>query len=341
MVDPMTLLYRISFHFSQSRRASRSSRLPFPVISVGGLSVGGSGKTPVVEAIAGIVASVNRDPVILTRGYRRRGGRKFEWWGVGEGVDAHPDRLGDEPAMIAESLVRGAIVVGKNRAGATHHFEKRIRVLDDPVIILDDGFQHVQLERDLDIIVVDESITRKSRLLPFGKLREPLAASDRADVAVQVRHHQDLDPGIWGPNDLPLYPFTVDDTSAIYHASDRTLVPSDSQRFLLVTGIARPYRVREHLHETEVETVDHMRFSDHHTYTSSDVNKIVERQFSSGADSVLTTRKDVVKLRSFSDLQASLWVIPYELRPSQAFREYIVERISTKSNNELSKRRIV
>ncbi len=338
MIDPFSFLYKTGFRLSQHRRSLQTQRLPIPVISVGGLSVGGSGKTPVVEAVAKILLSIERDPVILSRGYRRRSGRAFEWWQAGEERGDELMRLGDEPAMIAEQLPRGAIIVGKKRAAAFHAFEARVRRLHDPVVILDDGFQHLQIKRDIDILVIDDSVLKSPGLLPFGRLREPLCGATRADMIVQVGSPSHAIEAIPKASHQK-YTISVVDTPPAYPADETTVRNLDELRFLLVTGIARSGRVLETVRRRGLQTEDHMVFRDHHTYTHGDVDRIIDRARQCNANALLTTRKDLVKLRGFPDLMSRLWVLSYELRPGDAFCRDLIERINTISTSEQNKGR--
>ena len=316
MNDPITELYHLLFRLSQSRRRRRSTRLPHPVISVGSLSVGGSGKTPVAELLVSMIAQKERDPVLLSRGYGRRTSSAAAWF-FGE-ARPDPQVIGDEPAMIAELMSRGAVIVGGERISAFQSMRERIERLENPVVILDDGFQHLQIERDLDLLVVERDLTDNTRLLPFGRLREPLEGAARADAVITIGGR---------PADLrgvTLSQWFVADTisgqpSPVGHITR----PGDSADYLLVTGVARDHRILASLEANDVSVLHHLRFADHHRYSRGDVHRILSTARKSGTRRILTTRKDLVKLRRFSDLLAYLWVIPHGLEPSSALADYI------------------
>ncbi len=153
-----------------ARQPSRRSRLSRPVISVGNLSIGGSGKTPVVAYIARLLVDCGERPAILTRGYgRRQSGERVTVVSDGTAIRAGVYSSGDEPLMLARALPGVAVVVSASRYRAGRLAEDQ---LGATVHVLDDGFQHVQIERDVDLLLVSEDDLR-DRPLPGGRLREP------------------------------------------------------------------------------------------------------------------------------------------------------------------------
>ncbi|HKS94860.1 MAG TPA: tetraacyldisaccharide 4'-kinase, partial [Terriglobia bacterium] len=163
----------------------KKQRLARPVISVGNLTVGGTGKTPLVAWIARRLMAGGHRPSILTRGYGRRRGPKMIVLEPRAGRAAHPREVGDEPAWLARQLPEVPIIVAADRYEAGHVAEERFRV---DVHLLDDGFSHLPLARDIDIVTLDSTIDlRREALLPAGRLREPYAALARADLIVLTR----------------------------------------------------------------------------------------------------------------------------------------------------------
>ncbi len=158
----------------------RTHRARTPVVSVGNLSVGGSGKSPLVEYLAREAARLGLRPAVATRGYGRRGGSSLLRVRLDEGVAAHPEQMGDEPYLLAWRNPALPVVVGSDRVAAARLAE----ALDRPdVILLDDGYQHLRLARELNVLLVDaERGLGNGRLLPLGILREPASALARADV---------------------------------------------------------------------------------------------------------------------------------------------------------------
>jgi tetraacyldisaccharide 4'-kinase len=154
-------------------------RLQVPVISIGNVSAGGSGKTPVTELVVNLLRSIRRNPAVVARGYKRRGSGIVV---VHDGVRIRTDwtKAGDEPFMLATAL-DVPVVVGPHKGDAAVYAAGSIAC---DVVVVDDGFQHRDLYRDLDIVLVDTATVADQRLLPAGRLREPLTSIGRADVVV-------------------------------------------------------------------------------------------------------------------------------------------------------------
>ena len=180
---------------SARRRAweqpGRQRRLRRPVISVGNLRVGGTGKTPVVASIARMLADMGERPAVLSRGYARR--RPVDGVVVvsdGVHVRADLDRSGDEPLMLAKSIPGVAVLVGQDRYLAGRLAEERLGVT---VHVLDDGFQHLPLARDTDLVLVTPEDVRDGRTLPAGRLRESLETARQAHALLVQRLHKEAD----------------------------------------------------------------------------------------------------------------------------------------------------
>ena len=174
--SPWQRFYGLVHRFRRDRYSARARRLPIPVVSIGNLHWGGSGKTPLVACIATHLRNAGRQVVIVSRGYGRSS-RGAHVVSIGDGLIGDSLDAGDEPAMLASALEGVAIVVGEDR------YEAGCLALEslDPspdVALLDDGFSHVQLARDLDLLVFPyHDVFAGGRLGPFGSLREPLASS--------------------------------------------------------------------------------------------------------------------------------------------------------------------
>src|SRR5688500_16774174 len=277
------------------RRPDLQRRLRQPVISVGNLSVGGTGKTPVVAAIAQQLIEAGQRPSILSRGYARTEAAD----GVvvvsdGARIHATVDRAGDEPLMLARQVPRAVVCVSPDRHLAGTLAEHQ---LGCTVHILDDGFQHLELARNLDVLVTTIGEIPNGRVLPMGRLREPIDAAARAhflvvtDATSGAASSEAWTLGIsqscgsvrsFG-NPVPLI------------AKPKGLSPHES-KMLAVAGIANPQRFFDALKAADWNVVDSMTFPDHHRYTTADVAAIGARIKSANADVVFTTDKDAVRL---------------------------------------------
>jgi len=262
-------------------------RLRSPVISVGSVSAGGAGKTPVVLALAELLVREGLAVQVLSRGYGRGSDAV-------ERVDPAGDagRFGDEPVLLARRMPEGgAVYVGADRFAAGELAERELttRVVAGRVVfLLDDGFQHRRLGRDLDVVLVTQRDVEDC-LLPAGNLREPLRAIRRADVVVVREEEADLlrkkieaifrgrRPEVW----------------VIRRLLVQTSLPS---RPVVFSGIARPEGFLGMLAAEGCVPLGEVRFRDHHRYGDADVERLVRAARELGADGFCTTEKDWVKL---------------------------------------------
>lgn len=290
-------------------------RLRRPVISVGNLAVGGRGKTPVVASLARILLEMGERPAILSRGYARRRAED----GVvvvrdPDGIRADLDRSGDEPLMLARQLPGAIVMASADRylAGrlAEHHFGATAHVLDD-------GFQHLQLDRDVDIVIVEREDIERPQTLPSGRLREPLDTLIAANAILSTDEAVTIDAA---PElDIPFFRLR------------RTLgaAPPEEPVFA-VAGIAGPDRFVGDLRTAGWRVAGVMTFRDHHHYTRRDLARIVAAARSSGASSVVTTEKDMVRLLRFRPFAMPMACVPLtmEAEPREAFRQWLAGSVA-------------
>ena len=297
-----------------------AKRLPVPVVSVGNIVVGGTGKTPATLWIATRLAGKGRKPAILARGYGGRAGRGPAVVSDGSRILSGPDEAGDEPVMLARRTPGVSVVVGSDRHLCGMYAVERFGA---DCAILDDGFQQLGLHRDLNLLLMDSSRPLGSgRLLPAGNLREPVAAVSRADLVVFTRWSQ-MEGGaadrarveaVVGVDKIVTashgFAGLVDawhtDASHVsapnVNASSVDAGRVDAGRgsaggpVLLVSGIADPDSFGRTVREAGFEALDHLKFPDHHKYTARDVAAIGSRARAAGASMVLTTEKDAVRM---------------------------------------------
>ncbi|MDE2058951.1 MAG: tetraacyldisaccharide 4'-kinase [candidate division NC10 bacterium] len=280
---------------------ARTRRLPVPVLSVGNLTVGGSGKTPFVEMLAGRLRERGQRVVIILRGYR--GGLKTPTIvSDGIGLKCEPTIAADEAYLLARHLPGVAVLTGADRYRVGKVALERV---DCGVIILDDGFQHLRLHRDLDIVLVDAvNPLGYGRLLPSGLLREPPEALERADIVVVTNAdaRRDVDLAIRAIRQYaPIAPIA----RAVHRPVSLIDVGSEErvglerltgQRLLAVSGIANPSRFEMTLVRLGAVVAAHHVFPDHHRYVPADLEIINRAAKNIGASMVVTTEKDMVKL---------------------------------------------
>ncbi|HVZ20842.1 MAG TPA: tetraacyldisaccharide 4'-kinase [Vicinamibacterales bacterium] len=313
-MNPVSALYGAVARARRSRYARHPDRrrhLHRPVISVGNLVVGGSGKTPVVAAVARLLTEAGERPVILSRGYKRRErGRDPLIVSDGARVLATVEQSGDEPQMLARSLPGVPVVVSPDRHASGLLAESR---LQPTVFLLDDGFQHLRLARDIDLLVIGAADLEES-LLPSGRLREPLSAARAADALLVRGSDEDVRrvsaaAAVATAFRLDMIydsPGSVGDRGARLSGSPREpegFAPQQSSdgrlRVVVVAGIARPERFVAAVREQGCEIVREIVFRDHHWFTDADVARIERAAVETGADAVITTEKDAVRLEMF------------------------------------------
>lgn len=283
------------------RRPASRVRLTRPVISIGNMVVGGSGKTPIVAAVAGLLAASGHRPAILSRGYGRRS------TGVivvtdGSGPLVPVEDSGDEPQMLARDLPDVPIVVDVDRARAGRLAVERF---NPGVLILDDGFQHLHLERTIDLLVLSTA-DLNDRVLPSGRLREPLSAAREAD-AVLVYGDVAEAKRVAASAGVP-QAFGVS-ARLLPLRSIAAAAPPESARVVAVAGIARPERFFDALRRQGHDVVRQHVFPDHHWFTAADVRKVEREARESVVDCVVTTAKDAVRLERHRSAMSLPWAI--------------------------------
>ncbi|MBI5287060.1 MAG: tetraacyldisaccharide 4'-kinase [Deltaproteobacteria bacterium] len=332
----------------------KTKALPCKVISIGNITVGGSGKTPMVIYMAGLLRGMGKKVVILSRGYGRRG--KGGMVSDGKRILLGPEKAGDEPYLMAKRLKKVPILVSRDRYSTGVEAVNR---LSPDVIILDDGFQHLRLKRDINILLMDEGIGfGNGYLLPRGILREPLKGIERADV-IMVK-----DSGQWSVvsgqfathnSQLTTHNYNTPVFSFRYHpiglrelasGKDVGLNTLNGKQVFALAGIANPLSFIETLEDLGVEVIGKIFYPDHHRYSPSDIDAIgSEIQGSTvkppnspltthHSPLIVTTAKDGVKLKKFTihsclgtDFKSvPIYVLDIEVRVEGAeeFKQYLV-----------------
>ncbi|MFZ0197663.1 MAG: tetraacyldisaccharide 4'-kinase [Candidatus Sulfotelmatobacter sp.] len=272
----------------------RSRSLSGPVISVGNVSAGGSGKTPFVILLGGLLKARGIRFDVLSRGYGRQthGVLLVDPGGL-------PGDFGDEPLLIARRL-QIPVVVGEDRYEAGRFAEAR---LGAQIHLLDDGFQHRGLARAFDIVLVTPEDAR-DRLLPAGRLREPLHSMRRADAVVLT--------GGASRESFPLEGKTV------WRVRRGMVVENIPSRPVVFCGIARPQNFLLQLRTAGVDPVAEAFFHDHHAYAEKDIRDLLELRQRSEGDGFVTTEKDAVNLGGYLDALAPLAVVPVKMELAEA-----------------------
>jgi tetraacyldisaccharide 4'-kinase len=294
----------------------RRHRLAGPVVSVGNLSVGGSGKTPVVALVARLLQQAGLPVSVLSRGY----GGSFRGDALvvsdGEAVRADAVQAGDEPAMLARDLPGVVVAVGPRRERVGRLVEERF---GRRVHVLDDGFQHLRLQRDLDLLCATAADLTDAPL-PAGRLRERPSAVARASALLLAG----ADGGAPPPG------------MRVFHLRrrvegffDRAGVARQAPaRAFLLAGIARPERFLADVAESAGAAVGSAVFRDHHYFTPEELQRTADRARHAGADAVVTTAKDAERLPpGWEPLPIVVLRIAAEVEEQAAFGELVLAAV--------------
>jgi len=277
----------------------KSHRLPRPVVSIGNITVGGTGKTPVTACIARILLAEGYKVAVLSRGYG--GTLEGQTCVVSDGatVMLGAAECGDEPYLLAATVPGLMVVIGTDRYAAG---QLAMEQLSPDIFLLDDGFQHLRLHRDLNILLLDFSRPFGNGLtLPAGILREPSAAARRADLVIFTRAPAGAAMGAeTGGIPRCLSSHTINDLLPLGSSSPVSFSRLSGHTVLAFAGIADPDSFFYALRDKGVNLVHTLHFPDHVVYTRERLEVIAEAMRTSGADYMITTEKDGVKLKGLS-----------------------------------------
>jgi len=282
----------------------RSRRLPAFVISIGNLTAGGTGKTPAVEMIATWALKQGYRPAVLSRGYGGHFRGEVLVVSDGKEVKSDPVASGDEPYFLARRLPRIPVIVSKKRYRGGLFAQRKFGC---NFLILDDGFQHMELQRDLDIVLLDGANPFGNKyLLPRGPLREPVGSLKRADALVLTRcsaGEKDEGTRRYLSREFPrtpVFPSNHVPTHVVFPGTgEDTIVPVSDLKgkpVIAFAGIAHPEYFRATLEALGVEIVDFQSFRDHHLYTPQEIGNLLAKKGRLHAQYILMTGKDWVKI---------------------------------------------
>lgn len=294
----------------------QTRRLPRPVISVGNLTVGGTGKTPVVMHVVERLIAQGKRVAILSRGYRRRSTAPQVLVSDGRQVLVGPDEAGDEPYLMARRCPQAVVAVGADRHALGMWVLSRVAV---DCFVLDDGFQHVQLHRDVNLLLVDATDAAGLRaVLPVGRLREPLSAAarasallitrvDREEAAEPVRHQllracPHLPPPICVAFPAEVFRRVGTDERAALDAFQ-------GRSALIFSGIGNAGSFHALVEGLGITVTETLAFPDHVHYTHAMMEMIRARAQASGADLLATTEKDAAKVAPFLKEADACWAV--------------------------------
>lgn len=303
-------VFYIRMRFSRKKLAQR-------VISVGNITLGGTGKTPAVVQIAGVLRRHYKHPVVISRGYGRKDESTLVIVSDGKQILADAKTGGDEPVLIGSKLADVPVIAdcNRHRAGLLAS-----REFGNDTVILDDGFQHIRLQRDLDIVLIDAVDPFGSgRLFPAGILREPITALQRAHAVLitgadRVEDHgpltrvirQNTAARIFTSYQVPV------DLVDIMTGSTKPLSALGGVDVLAFSGIARPASFVSILRSLGAVVKAEFAFSDHYAYTKGDLAALFQRAEDEKIGMIITTEKDAVRLKGLRP--DGIWALRVEMK---------------------------
>ena len=302
------LLYRWDW-FAQGR-------LPVPVLSVGNLTLGGTGKTPVVIMLAEWLLAQGKRVAILSRGYRRTSTAQYLLVSNGERLLVGPNEAGDEPFLMAQRCPKAIVAVGADRYELGDWVLNRFPI---DCLVLDDGFQHQGLYRDVNHLLVDATDAEGlAAVVPAGRLREPLRAAarataimvTRADVPAQVTEVCRRLKATLGSMPDPIQAvFRPESLVSVMTGSLQPLSWSKGKTALLCSGVGHAGSFRSLVERIGIRILDEVAYADHHAYTSQDVERLSARAAELQVELVVTTEKDACKLAALLHPTDNWWAV--------------------------------
>ena len=354
-LTPLSWLYGLgvklrNFLFDTGIR--KSQKFKTPVISIGNITVGGTGKTPHVEYLVRLLQDHLR-VAVLSRGYKRKSSGF-----VMAGDSTTMSDIGDEPFQMKQKFPKVTIAVDRNRVhGINCLTDNDSKKSDIDVVLLDDAFQHRQVKPGINILLVDyHRLIIYDKLLPAGRLREPLKGKDRADIVIVTKCPKDLKPMEYRviTKAMNLYPYqqlyfsTLDyeELQPVFKDTKELKSKKDlkTQNILLLTGIASPRQMNEDL-KPIVKSITPLTFSDHHSFSPNDV-ELLNATFAEMPlpKCIITTEKDAARLQTTEgmsdEVRKNLYKLPVRIsiiqNQEEAFNQHIMSYVLKKSRRTLT-----
>lgn len=342
-LQPLSILYGLGVNIRNKLYdwgVKKSHRFQLPIICIGNLTVGGTGKTPHTEFLVEVLKKRYK-VAILSRGYKRST-KGF----ILADENSSASSIGDEPMQIAQKFPQAYVAVAENRVEGVQKLSK----LKEPpveVVLLDDAFQHRRIKAGLNILLTDYNrLICDDALLPAGRLREPLYAKNRAHIVIVTKCPDTIKPIDFNivSKRLDLYPFQKLYFSCFKYKDLRPISPTSQQKkislselkqdtkVLLVTGIANPYTIKKELSKY-IASVEEIHYGDHHDFTATDL-KFIEKSFSKikgDKKLIITTEKDAMRLvenpHLSKELKEAIYALPIQVEILQNQENNFIQNI--------------
>lgn len=319
-LKPLSFLYKkvAGFkNFLYDHDYFQAIELPVPVLSLGNLTMGGTGKTPLADFCLKYYERRRVKVAVVSRNYRalvRESAR----------VDLHQEKaaayFGDEPVLLAQRNPQADFFVGPRKFETAQFAYEKAR---PQLVILDDGFQHRQLHRDVDLVILDATEPLKNyECVPAGRAREAWESLSRATALIVTKvnlvNSQDLERlynklKVFGKTIIPMT-YELQNLQNLQGSSGKNLQDLKGAKVLLLSAIAQPDSFEKSLGSFSPQILEHLVFKDHHPYSVGDVEEILKKWRRAGTPDIITTEKDAVKLRALWPAEVPLWYAPLEVR---------------------------
>ncbi len=345
---PFSPLYGLAMRLREQcyrKGIFKSEHFPVPVISVGNLTLGGTGKTPMVQAIVRLLLEAGKKPAVISRGYGGSTKEPINIVSDGSDVLLPADLVGDEPRLLAETLPGAMVLTGVvRRLPARRAVEMGVDVL-----VLDDGFQHLAVARDLDLVLFSaDHLAGNSRIFPGGDLREPVAALARASCFVltgvetenQDRAERFANLLVERFPSIPVYSSQNGFHGWVRRSGETCQLASpdpdvlEKGKVLALCGIARPDSFRATLARCGVTPAAFLALPDHHQYKHADLARIRKQVQQVGAELVVTTEKDLVKLGG-ADLGAPVYAARLKVALDRKLQEMVLNTATSSGRSRV------
>ena len=321
----------------------QSVRLPRPVVSIGNITVGGTGKTPCVILLAKRLQAHGLRPAVISRGYGGKSPLPVNVVSDGENILLNAATAGDEPLLIARSLPGVCVLTGPKRALTGR---AAVEQFGADVILCDDAFQHRQIQRDINLVLLDDRRPLgNGHLLPRGELREHPAGLARADAFLLTRADLTRPPdsdilAIARQHQLPVFRCVHRAVSLLNAATGHALPPEAlrGKKICAFCGIAKPDSFLETLSALGADVVSFNPFPDHHAFTRRDLDDLQRVFQMRKADYLITTQKDVMRLESCPEFLNMVWDLSMQMDipdSAPAFDQWLLDRIAAAAAPDL------
>lgn len=347
MLNKLNLLFAFGRPFSPFYSAAMKAReklyhsgtfkthsLPVPVISIGNLVLGGTGKTPTVRYVAKLLSDIGMSPAIISRGYGGSAKNIVNIVSDGRQLLLSPDVSGDEPFMLAQMLPNLPVITGSKRINPCKY---AVEQLGADIIILDDGFQHMAVSRDINLVLFDATaLAGNSRIFPGGPLREPVSALARCDALIITGTMQEnlTRASKFGEilrdkfPEKPIFYSSYGPSKILSSKGEEQPETLTKNRFFAFCGIANPQRFAKSLEAGNIDMAGLLTRPDHAIYSSQDVIKLNKLARVNDATAFITTFKDFVKLSQYSfDLPVYIFDPGYSM--DENFKPFLMNKLET------------